>query len=118
MCALSLPSAATAADWVFLANCGDEQQLRAYAYDADAVQRQRGKVTVRLKGDYSRVAGSRSQEVRLIWALDCANRTFVERSRIEYAADRKVVASFRKATPSMGITRDSVAEKVFARVCA
>lgn len=118
ICVLSVPSGAAAADWQFVANCGEQPQQRAYSYDADTLQRRRGKVTVRLKGDYSQVAGSRSKEAALVWSIDCANRTYVERARTEYDAARKIAAKYRKPTAAMGITPDSVAEKVFARVCA
>jgi hypothetical protein len=115
--ALSLPSAASAANWAFVANCGQQHQLRAYFYDTASLRRQRGSVIVRLRGDYSQVAGSRSKEAQLVWAIDCANRTFVERSRKEFGADRLVVVNYGKATGAMGITNNSIAEKLATRVC-
>ena len=116
--ALSLPSVAPAASWVFVANCGEEGQVKAYSYDRDSVRGDGGNVLVRVKGDYSRSAGSRAREAQIVWSFDCANRTFVERSRTEYGPNRKVVASYRQPTAQMGITQDSIAEKVRALVCA
>ncbi len=116
--ALSVSSAAPAADWTFVANCGEPGQIKSYSYDRDSVRRHGRSVQVRVRGDYSRSAGSRTQEARILWSFDCLGRTFVERSRTEYGTGHKRVASYNKPTGSMGIVRGSITEKVYAAICA
>jgi hypothetical protein len=116
--ALGLPTAASAQSWVFVADCGEQNQVRTYSYDPKSVARSAGNVVVRLKGDYSRAAASPAKEARIVWSFDCADRTYVERTRIEYGANRKVLTSYTKPTPIMGISRNSIADKVFGKVCA
>ena len=115
--ALAFPSAATAVSWTFVANCGEQGQTRAYSYDRDSVRRDHGGVQVRIKGDYSRVAGSRSQEAMIHWSFDCKSRTFVERSRAEYGPNRTMVANYDTPTSRMAATPASIAGKVLALVC-
>ncbi len=79
--ALTFPSVASAANWVFVANCGEQDQPRAYSYDGDSLRRDGSNVIVRIKGDYSQIVGSRVTEVSILWSFDCANRAIVERSR-------------------------------------
>lgn len=115
---LSLSSAAPAATWAFVANCGEQDQVKAYSYDRESVRREGGNVFVRVRGDYSRSAGSRSQEAQIVWSFNCADGTFIERSRIEYGPGREVISSYRNPTGQMGITQNSIAEKVRSIVCA
>lgn len=116
--AVSLPSAAPAASWVFVANCGEEQQTKAYSYDRDSVRADRGNVLVRVRGDYSRSVASRAQEAQIVWSFNCASGTFSERSRIEYGRNREVIANYPKPTGQMGIMQNSITEKVRSIVCA
>ncbi|WP_310467419.1 surface-adhesin E family protein [Sphingomonas sp.] len=115
--ALTVPSASLAANWVFVANCGESDQVRAYSYDRDSVRRSGDSTQVRIKGDYSKAAGSQSKEARILWSFDCASRTFVERSRAEYGARGKIVMNYKKPTARMGIAPESIAEKVRSIVC-
>lgn len=115
--AVNLPSVASAASWVFVANCGEQDQVRAYSYDRDSVRRDGGNALVRIRGDYSRSAGSRAKEARILWSFDCSSRTLVERSRAEYGASGKIVVNYKKPTGRMSLTRDSIAEKVYSIVC-
>lgn len=116
--ALGLPAVAPAASWTFVANCGENDQVRAYSYDRDSVRHRSGNALVRIRGDYTRSAGSRAQEARILWSFDCAGRTLVERSRAEFGTGGKLVANYKKPTGRMGIPRDSIPEKVFLIVCA
>lgn len=115
--ALSLPAAAPAASWVFVANCGKGDQVRTYSYDPGSVRTIGGDVLVQVRGDYSRAAGSRAREARILWSYNCSNRTFVERSRTEYGTGRAVVGRYRQSTTSMRISPGSIADSVFALVC-
>lgn len=114
----SVPSAASGANWVFVAHCGVENQLRSYSYDAQSVRRDRDGLVVKLVGDYSRDKGSRAREARMTWFVDCAARTFVERERTEYDNGRAVVQQYREPTAFSPVLPGSVAEKLFTKVCA
>lgn len=115
---ISLPVAAPAAKWEFAANCGSGDQVRAYSYDSKSIRRNGPGATVAVKGDYSRIAGSRAREARLLWSFDCPSRTFVERARIEYGAGNAVVASYSQPTMAQSVGANSVAAKVYSAVCA
>lgn len=115
---LCVPSVAPAASWIFVANCGEQGQVKAYSYDRDSVRRQGEDVLVQIRGDYSRSPGSRAQEAQIVWSFNCAGGTFVEQARTEYGEGRNVVASYRDPTGQMNITRGSIAEKVRSIVCA
>ena len=114
---VSLPAPSLAASWVFVANCGEGDQVRAYSYDRSSVRRSGGSSLVRIKGDYSKAAGSQSKEARILWSFDCASRTFVERSRAEYGPRGKIVMNYKTPTGAMGIAPESIAEKVRSIVC-
>ncbi len=115
---LSLASAAPAASWTFFAQCGDGGQMRAYSYDTGSVSARRGNVLVKVAADYSHDSGNRARDGQLIWSLDCAGRTYFEKSRVEYRANRSVVAKYRTPTIVMPIKADSVADKLAKKVCA
>lgn len=116
--ALCVPSVAPAASWVFVANCGEQGQVKAYSYDRDSVRREGGDVLVQIRGDYSGSPGSRAQETQIVWSFNCAGGTFVEQVRTEYGEGSNVVASYTDPTGQMNITRGSIAEKVRSIVCA
>lgn len=115
---LSLASGASAADWVSFATCGASSQPRYYSYDASSVTRDGSNVLVHVKGDYSRVRGSRASEGQIVWAMNCQNRTFVERSRTEYRPDRSIAESYGSPTGAMTIGPNSVPDKLLQKVCA
>ena len=117
LASLAYAGPALAAQWEFVANCGEQGQVRAYSYDRASIRRDRGRVVVNLRGDYSQVAASRVKEARLKWSFDCASETFVEHARKEFGLNREVVANYRKPTGAMGITEGSIASKVRARIC-
>ena len=114
---ISLASAAPAANWATFAECGDSQHLHIYSYDADSVATRRGQVLVRVNVDYSRDPANRAQNGRMQWSVDCASRTYFEKSRVDYRANRGVVASYRKPSQTMTIIADSVADKLSRKVC-
>jgi hypothetical protein len=113
-----LPSSVHAASWVFVANCGDDPQVRAYSYDADSIRRDGDNVRVWVKGDYSRLVGSQAREAKMLWSFSCPSKALVEISRAEYGADGKIVSNYEGSTPSMGIPSGSMADKVYSTVCA
>lgn len=114
----SLASAAPAASWTFFAQCGEGGQMRAYSYDSASVNAKRGKVLVKVSADFSRDSGNRARDGQLIWSIDCAGRTYFEKSRVEYRANRSVVAKYRSPTIVMPIMAESVADKLASKVCA
>lgn len=116
--ALCLPATAWAASWEFIANCGEANQLRIYSFDPASVRRDGDQLLLKMRGDYSRLAGSRAREARMEWAFDCARKYYVERSRTEFGTNGAVTASYAKPTAVMGINRNSVAAKVHARLCS
>ena len=110
-------SGAPEASWTMFAECGRVGQERLYSYDEASMQRHGEDVGVQLKADYSRVPGSRAATARIHWVVNCRHRSFVEKSRLEYASNGRLVAQYR-ATRSMGINPDSVADKLFQKICA
>ena len=114
---LCLASGASAATWVPFADCGAADQLRLYSFDSSSVTRNANDVLVRIKGDYSRVQGTRVSEGQIVWALNCNDRTFVEKSRAEYRPDRTVFANYQSPTPAMRIAPNSIADKLLRKVC-
>jgi hypothetical protein len=114
---VSLASAAPAASWSTFAECGDSNHLHIYSYDSDSVSTRRGQVLVRVNVDYSRDPASRAQSGRMQWSVDCGGRTYFEKSRVDYRANRSVVASYRKPSQTMTIIADSVADKLSRKVC-
>lgn len=116
--ALLSASAASAADWTLVAQCGDAGQERLYSYDAKSILRDPSMVAVKMKGDYSRLVQKGARESEMIWAFDCTQRMWVERSRTVYDSDHRTVASFDNPSVAMRIVPSSVADKVFAVVCA
>ena len=116
LAALSQP--ASAANWVHFADCGSAGQQRTYWYDTDRVRSRGAKKVVRIRGDYSRVAGSSVAGADIVWTLDCSNRSFVEQQRTERRKDGKVLGRYTKATRAMRVQADSVADKLADRLCA
>lgn len=116
--AVALPANASAARWVSVANCGDAGQVRAYSYDPGSIRTSGAVRSVKIRGDYSQHTTSRAREAQMLWAFDCGSRTFVERTRVEYGQGRRVVENFRKPSSTMSVAPNSVADKVFAVVCA
>jgi hypothetical protein len=114
---VSVASAAPAATWTFFAQCGDAGQMRAYSFDSGSVTSKRGKVLVKVNADYSHDAGNRARDGALLWSIDCAGRTYFEKSRVEYRANRSVVAKYRAPTIVMPIMANSVADKLATKVC-
>lgn len=115
---VSLPAGATAADWVTVASCGDPGQVKAYSYDLASIDRSGDERSVKIRGDYSADRTSRAREAQMLWSFDCANRKFTEASREEYDSGRKVMQSYKEGTGAMALMPGSVADKVFAIVCA
>lgn len=115
---LSLPASASAAGWVSVADCGDPGELRAYSYDPGSIKKDGANRSVKIRGDYSQHATSKAREAMMLWSFDCATRTFTERSRTEYGKGLKVIENYKKPTSTMAVNADSVADKVFAVVCA
>ena len=113
---MSLSTAGLAAEWTHFADCGQPGQQRIYSYQSSSVSRRGDEVRVTIRGDYSRVSGSRAQSGRLLWTLNCTARTFRERQRIDYAG-RRVVERYNSPTAAMNISPGSVAERLFEKVC-
>jgi hypothetical protein len=109
-------SSAPGANWRVFAECGQVGQQRVYSYDVGSVQRHGDNVAVPLKADYSRVPGSRASMARIQWALDCHRKSFVEKSRLEYGGNGRIVATYR-TTRSMDVNPGSVADKLFQLIC-
>lgn len=114
---LSTATATSAAGWTQFAECGGSGHEHIYSYDPASVSDRKGKVQVRLNVDYSLDPTSRARSGRMQWSLDCNAGTYFEKSRTDYRADRKVVASYRRASETMTIVTDSVAEKLARKVC-
>lgn len=114
---MCLSSASIAQVWVPFADCGGGDQLRSYSYDRSSVVTQGANRVVRIKGDYSRVRGSRTSEGRIMWTLDCGDRTYMENSRTELRADGTLVRNYDSPTGQMVISPDSVADKLLRKVC-
>lgn len=115
---VSFAAAAQAASWTNFAECGDSHHLHIYSYDPASVSARRGNVAVRVNVDYSRDPASRAHNGRMIWSLNCAARTYFEKSRVDYRANRSVVANYRAPSQTMTIIADSVADKLARKVCA
>src|SRR5215210_2646077 len=105
-------SAASAASWAVFAECGEPGQQRLYSYDAASVKRSGKQLIVPVRADYSRLQGSRAQNGRLTWAVDCGGRTLVERSRTEYSSSGEVVWRRKRPTGSMDFNPGSVGAKL------
>lgn len=118
MILMCLSSVTSAQVWVPFATCGGSDQLRSYSYDRSSIVTEGEHRVVRIKGDYSRVRGSRLSEGRILWTLDCGDRTYMETSRTEFRADGTVDREYGTATGQMEISRDSVADKLSRAVCA
>jgi hypothetical protein len=114
----SIAAAAPAASWSNFAECGDSQHLHIYSYDPATVSKRRGKVLVQIAVDYAQDPHSRARNGRMQWSLDCSGRTYFEQSRTEYRANKSVVERYRKASATMTIIADSVADKLSRKVCA
>lgn len=114
---ISLSSASTAQLWVPFADCGGGDQLRSYSYDRSSVVTEGANRVVRIKGDYSRVRGSRTSEGRILWTVNCGDRTFMEKSRTEFRTDGTLVSNYDSPTGQMLISADSVADKLSREVC-
>lgn len=114
---LSLASAASASNWVPFATCGGDDLLRSYFYDRASLVAEGFERIVSIRGDYSRVRGSRASQARIQWAMNCQARTFVERSRTEYRPDQTVVENYGSPTAAMTIAPNSVPEKLLRHVC-
>lgn len=112
---LSVP--AQAANWVHFADCGSPGQVRTYWYDAQSVRSKGADRTVRIRGDYSKAAGSPVADARIVWTIDCSARTFSERQRSEYRANGSLAVKYGRPTESLPAADDSVAAKLIARVC-
>lgn len=115
---LCVASSAPAAEWVSFATCGGPSELRYYSYDSASIARQGPDVLVQVRGDYSRVRGARATEGQIVWALNCDDRTFIERSRTELLPDRSVFANYDSPTSAMRIAPNSVPDKLLRKVCA
>jgi hypothetical protein len=115
---VTFAAAAPAANWATFAECGDSHHLHIYSYDRASVSTRRGNRLVHINVDYTRDPHSRARNGRMQWSVDCGARTYVERSRTEYRANRTVVANYRKASETMTIIADSVADKLARKVCA
>lgn len=116
--AVGLSTSASAANWTFFAQCGDAGQMRAYSYDMGSISTKHGNKLVKVSADYSHDAGNRARDGQLLWSIDCAGRTYFEKSRVEYRANRSVVARYRAPTIVMPIMAKSVADKLASKVCA
>ena len=114
---LNFATVGLASNWANFAECGDSRHLHIYSYDPASVSARRGKVLVRINVDYSRDPNSQARSGRMQWSLDCNARTYFERSRTDFRANRSVVANYRKPSETMTIIPDSVAEKLARRVC-
>ena len=114
---MSLSSASIAQAWVPFATCGDGEQLRSYSYDPSSIVTEGANRVVIIRGDYSRVRGSRASEGRLSWRLDCGSRTYTEDSRTELRADGTVAIKYDAPTGRMVIIPASVADKLAREIC-
>ena len=114
---MSLSSASFAQVWVPFADCGGADQLRSYSYDRSSVATEGANRMVSIRGDYSRVRGSRTSEGRITWTLDCGTRTYTESSRTEFRSDGTVHTKYDTPTGRMGISPGSVADKLAREVC-
>lgn len=114
---LCLSSASIAQVWVPFADCGGAEQLRSYSYDPSSVANEGSNRIVSIKGDYSRVRGSLASEGRILWAVDCEDRTYAEQSRTELRADGTVHSKYDTPTERMAISPDSVADKLSKEIC-
>jgi hypothetical protein len=115
---LSIAGAASAANWISFANCGEPGSLRMYQYDAASVRTAGSEVAVRIRGDYSQHKRMRAKEAQVLWHVNCADRTFVETSRKDFSAKHRVLANYRQPTRTMSIIPGSVPDKLFEKVCA
>lgn len=113
----AISTQAAAADWTHFANCGAAGQQRTYWYQPGSISTQGAETLVRVRGDYSQVAGSRASSAEILWSIDCTARTFSERNRVERRADGTLVAEYSRATPVMDVHAGSVAGKLLDRVC-
>jgi hypothetical protein len=109
---------AAASSWSHFANCGSANQQRTYWYDTSSVQSSGPDKLVRIRGDYSKVAGSVASRAEIWWSVNCSRGTFTERRRTERAANGKVVAKYTRATGVMEASPESVARKLMNRVCS
>lgn len=107
---------AVAASWTHFASCGDPGQERLYSYNAASARRSHGGTSALIRADYSRVPGSGPKHARLLWTINCDDRTFVEKFRVEMAATGRVLARYKETGP-MVINPGSVAEKLFDSIC-
>lgn len=109
---------AISASWAMFAECGDSDHLHTYTYDVRTLKSRSGQVLVRVNVDYSRDPMSRATLGAMQWSVDCAAKTFFEKSRVDYSANHRVVADYRKPSQKMTITPGSVADKLSRKVCA
>ena len=114
---LSISGESQAATWVHFADCGSPQVRRVYWYDSKSI-RSRGPVKlVRIRGDYSKVAGSPVGDIRSTWSLNCNSGRFSELGRSEYKLNGNVALSTNKATKPARVALGSVASKLMDVVC-
>ena len=111
-------SQAAAASWSHFADCGSAGQQRTYWYDTASVRPSAGAKLVKIRGDYSQVAGSVAARAEALWSIDCSSGTFSERSRTERNAKGKIVAKYTRATRAAEASPASVARKLMDRVCS
>lgn len=109
---------AAAGNWTYFATCGSEGQQRIYWYQPGSISIRDGKKLVKLRGDYSGVAGSATDNVDIRWSVDCASQTFSELRRTEYRKDGKVVVKYAKPTGQMPINAGAVAGKLGGAICS
>jgi hypothetical protein len=115
---LLLASEAAASNWSHFANCGSASQQRTYWYDTASIRPSGQDKLVRVRGDYSQVAGSVAARADILWSVNCASGTFSERSRTERDAKGRIVAKYTRATRTMDASAESVARKLINRVCS
>lgn len=111
-------SQASASNWSHFANCGSEGQQRTYWYETASVRSSGHDKLVKIRGDYSKVAGSVAARADILWSVDCSSGTFSERSRTERDARGKIVAKYTRPTGIMDASAGSVARKLINRVCS
>jgi ribosomal protein L35AE/L33A len=116
--ALCTAAPALASGWTHFFDCGQGDQTRHYSYDEGSIRRQGAHLLVKIAGDYSGVKNSRAVKARMLFAIDCAGRTYHQERRTEYGANGRVVARYNSPTPAMTISPPGIGQKLFDRVCA
>lgn len=114
---LTCASPALATKLVHFFDCGEDTQVRHYSYDQSSVRKQADSLLVPIYGDYTQASGSRSANAQLLWSVDCARGTFVEKRRIEYDSRGRIIARYG-ATTTMQIGSTNISQKLSERVCS